>query len=170
MIGHHNTPDLSNARIAVIDDNRNFLHIMRSVLRASGVRESFEAVSPYQALEYLRANAVDLILTDYMMPEIDGFEMIAMIRNDARLPSRGVPIICVTGHSERKIVEEAIRAGADDFIVKPIRAIDIFRRIVKHLHDPLPRVESANYYGPDRRRGLNPGYGGPERRSAKLAA
>jgi PleD family two-component response regulator len=103
-------------------------------------------------------------MTDYMMPEIDGFEMIAMIRNDVRLPSRGVPIICVSGHSERRIVEEAIRTGADDFIVKPIRAADIHSRILTHLNKPLARVETRSYFGPTRRRGLNRAYRGPERR------
>jgi len=156
--------DLSRVSIAVIDDNRNFLQIMRGVLRACGVGESFEAANAYKALEYLRSRDVDIIMTDYKMPEIDGIELIAMIRADRNLASRAAPIICVSGYAERGMVEAAIRAGADDFLVKPISPRDVLARITHHLARPLAYFETDSYFGPDRRRIHSDTYKGPERR------
>jgi CheY-like chemotaxis protein len=160
--------DLSSISVVVVDDNRNFLQIMRGVLRACGVGESFEAANAYKALEYLRNRDVDIIMTDYKMPEIDGIELISMIRADRNLPSRAAPIICVSGYSERAMVEAAIRAGADDFLVKPISPRDVLAHITHHLTRRLEYFETDSYFGPDRRRLHSDTYIGPERRERRV--
>ena len=150
--------------VAVIDKNEKYRGVMHAILKACGVARSVGAEGPREALKCLRNNDIDLILTSYDLPEIDGTQLISTIRMDRHLLSRAAPIFCVTGFSEREIVEASIRAGADDFLVKPIVPSNLFSRMIHHLQHPLEYFETADYFGPDRRRIKLSGHNGPERR------
>lgn len=156
--------DFSRMSVAVVDDNRNFLRLMRSVLRSFRVEHIYENQDARETIDCLRSRRVDILLADNVMPRVSGLELIRMIRADRAAQHPGLPIICVSGHADRRILEDSIRAGADDFLVKPVRPVDIFRRIAKQISEPLPRVRASDYFGPDRRRGLRDTRNGPDRR------
>jgi CheY-like chemotaxis protein len=157
-------PVLDDIQVAVIDDNRHFLVIMRAMLRACGIRRGFACSSAGDALALLSEHAVDLIMTDCRMPGTDGLQLIRTIRADRRFASRATPIICVSGHAEKRIIEDAIRTGADDFLVKPLSVNIVLQRMTRHLFNRLPYFETATYFGPDRRRILSCTHRGPDRR------
>jgi two-component system, chemotaxis family, chemotaxis protein CheY len=98
------------------------------------------------------------------MPIFDGCELTQMIRQPGANPNPYVAIIMVTGHSEKERVALARDAGVTEFLVKPISASGLYRRIVNVVANPRPFIKTRTYFGPDRRRNVNPNYVGTERR------
>jgi two-component system, chemotaxis family, chemotaxis protein CheY len=76
-----------------------------------------------------------------------------------------VPIIMVSGHTEKHRVEAARDAGVTEFLIKPITGHSLFSRIAEILERPRPFVRCDNYFGPDRRRHPLENYAGPWRRA-----
>jgi DNA-binding response OmpR family regulator len=70
----------------------------------------------------------------------------------------------LTGHSEKKRVVAARDAGVTEFLAKPISAKGLYQRIVNVVANPRPFIKTKTYFGPDRRRNVNPNYVGTERR------
>jgi CheY-like chemotaxis protein len=161
--------DLSNLRVLVVDDNRHFIAIIRTVLRAFGVRRIFDCTDAVQALELLKQTEIDIALIDLKIGDIDGLELARLIRSAPDSQNPRMPIIMVTAFSERSNVEAAISAGIDEFLVKPVSPQMLFKRIVWLIEHPRPYLRFGSYFGPDRRRQESPNFGGEERRSAEEA-
>ncbi len=155
--------------VLVVDDNHHMRSLIKELLKAIGVNNVLEAADPTDAFEILRTNPIDLLLVDFSMPMIDGVEFVQMIRNSADSPNPFIPVIMVTGHSERSKVMAARDAGVNEFLVKPINARNLLSRLQSVVENPRPFVKVANYFGPDRRRGANPKHEGPWRRRDDLA-
>src|SRR5665811_296827 len=79
------------------------------------------------------------------------------------------PDIVLTGHSEKKRVVSARDAGVTEFLAKPISAKGLYQRIVNVVANPRPFIKTKTYFGPDRRRNVNPNYVGTERRKGGKA-
>ena len=97
-------------------------------------------LSGEEALESIENKQPDLILLDILMPGINGFELCKMLKNDIR--TRIIPIIIVTGLTDRKEREKALDAGAEDFLTKPIDKFELTARVkslirIKSYHDEL---------------------------------
>jgi two-component system chemotaxis response regulator CheY len=80
-----------------------------------------------------------------------------------------VPIIMITGHTEKNRVTAARDSGITEFLAKPISAKALYQRIVNVIAHPRPFIKTKTYFGPDRRRNTNPNYAGPERRRASAS-
>jgi DNA-binding response OmpR family regulator len=98
------------------------------------------------------------------MPIFDGLELIQMIRQPGGNSNPFVPIVMLTGHTERTRVTAARDAGITEFLAKPISAKGLYQRIFSIVAHPRPFIKTATYFGPDRRRTMNSTYAGPERR------
>ncbi len=120
---------MSEAGIAlVVDDSRvNRLVLVRQ-LAALGL-EALEAENGAEALEQLRATptAIDLVLLDVLMPELDGYETLAAMKADESI--RHIPVIIVSGVEEQDSVVRCIELGATDYLTKPINASILRARI-----------------------------------------
>jgi DNA-binding response OmpR family regulator len=92
-----------------------------------------------------------------------------MIRQPGANANPYVPIIMLTGHSEKKRVVGSRDAGVTEFLAKPISAKALYERILNVVANPRPYIKSKTYFGPDRRRGVNPNYVGAERRKGGRA-
>jgi two-component system, chemotaxis family, chemotaxis protein CheY len=103
----------------------------------------------------------DIVITDWAMPIFDGIELTQMIRQPGANPNPYVPIIMLTGHSEKKRVLAARDAGITEFLAKPISAKGLYKRIVNVVANSRPFIKTRTYFGPDRRRNVNPNYVGP---------
>lgn len=145
--------DMSALRVVVIDDNTYMRRIVRTLLHSFGVREVMEAEDGATGLELFQSHLPDIVITDWAMPIFDGIELTRMIRNPNSSPNAYVPIILLTGHSEKKRVIEARDAGITEFLAKPISAKLLYQRIASTILTPRPFVKTATYFGPDRRRG-----------------
>jgi two-component system, chemotaxis family, chemotaxis protein CheY len=115
-------------------------------------------------MDVLREKKCDLILSDLAMTPMDGIELTRQIRLSERSTNPFVPIIMITGHTERHQVEAARDAGVTEFLAKPITAQSLFGRIAEIVERPRAFVRCEGYFGPDRRRKVTDNYAGPWRR------
>jgi two-component system, chemotaxis family, chemotaxis protein CheY len=161
--------DFTRLRFLVIDDNAHMRHIMHTLLHGFGAREVHEVEDGAAGLEAFTQFAPDVVLADWVMPIFDGLELTQMIRQQGANANPYVPIIMLTGHSEKKRVVAARDAGVTEFLAKPISAKALYERIYSVVAHPRPFIKTATYFGPDRRRSANAGYNGPERRKGAKA-
>ena len=117
------------ARVLLADDNAD----MRSyVARLLGTHLEVEAVSNgVEALAAIRRQRPDLVLTDVMMPQLDGFGLLREIRNDAQLRDLSVIMLSARVGEESRI--EGVSAGADDYLIKPFSARELIARVNANL-------------------------------------
>ncbi|MCP3140245.1 ATP-binding protein [Pyxidicoccus xibeiensis] len=129
MLGPGTLATNPNARILLADDNADMRDYVRRLL---GERWRVEAVSDgAAALEAARRAPPDLVLTDVMMPGLDGFGLLQALRADARL--RAVPVIMLSARAGEESRIEGLEAGADDYLVKPFSARELLARVATHL-------------------------------------
>ncbi|MEI8168372.1 MAG: hybrid sensor histidine kinase/response regulator [Rhodoferax sp.] len=118
----------------VVDD----LELMRAVtvnqLRAMGCEKIYTARNGAEALRMLRANAVDVILSDWNMPVMSGLELLRAVRADPKLAR--LPFVMITAEAERQRIEEVIAAGVSSLLVKPYNAGNLKDRLLKLIADP----------------------------------
>ena len=156
---------LASLQILLVDDNQHMRAITTAVLQSAGVRKVREAADGAAALEVLREHSVDLVIVDFNMFPLDGVEFTRLVRNSPDSANPYLPIIMMTGHSEKTRVYEARDAGVTEFVVKPITAKAILDRIQAVIFRPRPYVKTDGYFGPDRRRVQTAEYQGPRRRA-----
>jgi len=151
-------------KVLVVEDNQHMRVLLRSLLNSLGIREIAEAGDGRIALEILRERKSDLVLTDLAMKPMDGLQLTRDLRQSERSANPFIPIIMITGHTERHRVEAARDAGVTEFLAKPITPQSLFARISEIVERPRAFVRSDNYFGPDRRRKALEHYAGPWRR------
>src|SRR5580704_13923651 len=161
--------DFNRLRFLVIDDNAHMRRILRTLLHGFGTREVYEAEDGAAGLEAFTHYSPDIVITDWAMPIFDGLELTQMIRQPGANSNPYVPIIMLTGHSEKKRVVAARDAGVTEVLAKPISAKALYQRVLNIVANPRPFIRTQNYFGPDRRRNVNPNYAGPERRKGGKA-
>jgi CheY-like chemotaxis protein len=152
-------------RLLLVDDNHHMRLLLTEILRAIGVREVVEATNGAEALQALRNNPIDIVMTDLAMQPMDGIDLVRRLRGGDS-PNPMVPVIMITGHSTLRRVAEARDAGVTEFLSKPVTARGVIERINRVVEHPRPFVKTNSYFGPDRRRRDDPNYPGPYRRLA----
>jgi len=120
-------------RILIVDDEPRIIHFIRLNLEHDGF-QVFEACSGAKALEQLRDRLPDLILLDVMMPDLDGFETLRLLREIS-----SVPVIMLTAKGEEDDRVRGLELGADDYVTKPFSP----RELVSRVRAVLRRTESA---------------------------
>jgi len=152
----------------IVEDNSHMRSLLRALLNSVGITDIAEANQGKAAIEALRLRRPDLVLTDLAMKQMDGLEFTRYVRNDPNSPNPFIPIIMITGHTEKHHVEEARDAGVTELLAKPITAANLFARIAEIVERPRAFVRCGDYFGPDRRRTRAEGYKGPFRRAEDL--
>ena len=122
------------ARVLVVDDTPINLELLVSLVEELG-HEVVQAENGPQALEQLEAGNIDMVLLDYLMPEMSGLDVLKAIRQTHS--SVDLPVLLVTGYYETKIVVEALHEGANDYISKPFDTVVLEARIGIHLQRKL---------------------------------
>jgi PAS domain S-box-containing protein len=119
----------AGARILIADDNSDMREYLTRLLADSYVVETVS--NGQEALEALNKNRPDLIITDVMMPVVDGFAFLQKIRADAR--TRSLPLIMLSARAGEEARIEGLNAGADDYLVKPFSARELLARVQSQL-------------------------------------
>lgn len=125
---------IRDRRILVVDDEERMVRFIRLNLEHDG----FEVVEAYrgaQAIDRIRSGLPDLVLLDVMLPDIDGFEVLRIIREVS-----SVPVIMLTAKGEEDDRVRGLELGADDYITKPFSP----RELVSRVRAVLRRTESAS--------------------------
>ncbi len=105
--------------VVIIDDLFSSRLLLAEIVRQIDGKLNLELFdTPSRALEYCRSNRVDMILTDYKLPEFDGIQLVRQLRSLAHCID--VPIVVITVVDDRKVRYEALEAGATDFLIKPL--------------------------------------------------
>jgi len=119
----------SRVRILVVDDNADMREYLSSLLSQ---RYAVECVSDGQvAVETVRRSPPDLVISDVMMPSLDGFGLVRELRADPR--TTALPIIMLSARAGEEATVEGIERGADDYLVKPFSARELFARVAARL-------------------------------------
>ncbi|MBX3480060.1 MAG: response regulator [Caulobacter sp.] len=153
-------------KILLVDDNHHMRVLIGEILRAIGVRHVFEANDGAEALAALRHQSIDIVMTDLAMQPLDGIDFVRLIRQSPDSPNQMIPIVMITGHSTQRRVSEARDAGVTEFLAKPVTARGVIERITQVVDHPRAFIRAGDYFGPDRRRRVEPAYDGPWRREA----
>jgi signal transduction histidine kinase len=134
---------LSGARILVADDNADMREYMLRLLEG---RFTVEAVRDGQAaLAAARALPPDLVLSDVMMPGLDGFGLLRELRADPRTAS--IPVILLSARAGEEATIEGLRAGANDYLVKPFSARELLARVEGNVRTALARQDLDAFAG-----------------------
>ncbi|MBD0326796.1 MAG: response regulator [Pyrinomonadaceae bacterium] len=126
-------------RILIVDDVPELLLLLRKLVARMGYQVEI-ASGARTALGILHEKKIDLMLTDWAMPEMNGGELIATLKRDERL--RHIPTIILTGHDTERERDEAQAIGCDRFLVKPIKRDELQRVILELL--PTETAVAAN--------------------------
>ncbi len=164
MADKQSAANLSKLRTLIVEDNEHMRALLRTVLSAIGVHTMLECFDGEAGLKEVETFRPDFIITDLNMLPMDGLDFARAIR---RKPSQYIaflPIIMVTGHTEKRRIEAARDAGVTEILAKPMTTAGLLSRISEIILRPRPFVRCENYYGPCRRRRVDPEFTGPFRR------
>jgi CheY-like chemotaxis protein len=117
--------------VLVVDDDELQRKIIAKLLKDENCHLVF-AAGGVEVLSVLRKIRPDLILMDVMMPDMDGLEVVRLMKTVPRLAD--IPVIMITGKSGKNIVMESLKAGAIDFVVKPFDRDTLLGKVAQVLH------------------------------------
>ena len=115
---------MKNYEILLVDDDPNILEVVASALGHRGYQVT-RASSGQAAIDALRMKGFDLVITDLNMPETNG---IAVVKKAKELNRNGA-VMLLTGSGDAILIAEALRAGADDYMLKPCKLRELWKRV-----------------------------------------
>ncbi len=118
-----------NDDILIVDDDENILGPMHEFMTKVGFN-AFAAASAEEAIEVLKANTIEVVITDIKLPGQDGLELTDLIK-----VNYDIDVIVMTGYRDNYSYEEAINKGASDFIFKPVRLEEVLLRLKRVLRE-----------------------------------
>jgi len=133
----HETTVMKPIRAVAIDDVGDILDLIQYNLNKEGIEVDTYTESA-RALESIAKNPPDIVISDWMMPAPDGLEVVKTIKSNDL--TRRIPLIMLTCKGSIQDYKEAINAGAEDYVVKPVRMEELIRRIKLLLPDHSRRV------------------------------
>lgn len=127
--------DIDQFTVLTVDDSRLIRTNVRRMLDSLGVRNILEAADGLEALALLDRERIDLIISDWNMPEMTGHQLLKAVR--ANQVTKHLPFIMLTAEGEKDKVVAALQAGVTNYIVKPFTQETLFSKIKKHLPEAL---------------------------------
>ena len=154
--------DLNQLSILFVEDSRFSRLLTRSVFFSVGVRKIQIANDGAQAIEMLKrmgetddpdgGACVDMVISDLVMPGVDGLELLKWIRQDPESPNAFLPFSLLTARADADVVAKSRNLGANEFIAKPFSADSIASRLTAVINTSRQYILTKGYFGPDRRR------------------
>ena len=145
-----------NISIMVVDDNSFMRSLITSTIRTLGIKEVVSVPSATQAIELLKDSktdpvnseigSIDIILSDFVMPDVDGILFLRWTRTNKQAPDRFVPFIMVSGQADEKGVENSRDAGMTEFLAKPFAAQTVADRLLEVIRNPRQFILAPGYF------------------------
>ena len=118
------------AKVLIVDDEPNNVDFLEQALEDSGY-QLITATNGQEALNKIKSEQPDLILLDLNMPIMDGFTVLAKVKEDPNL--RDIPVIIISSEHESKSVVKGIKQGAEDYLTKPVNAGLLVKKVKEFL-------------------------------------
>ena len=118
-------------KILIVEDATSMRLTLKASLRNMGFENLIEASDGQKALKLMKTKSVDLIISDWMMPNLSGLELFNEIKKDKNLNQ--IPFILLTGNDQKEGVTQAIKTGIKHYIVKPFSPNKLFEKMVELL-------------------------------------
>ena len=155
--------DFTRMSILLVEDSQFMRGLMTGILRALGVERIIIANDGEEAIAIMSPagkskgsmvghSGVDIVISDYFMPVVDGSMFLRWVRMAPKSPDRFLPFIMMSAAADRDVIIKSRDAGVDEFLAKPFSAEGISQRLVSVIERPRPIIYCPTYFGPDRRR------------------
>ncbi len=118
-----------NMTVLVVDDFSTMRRIVRNILRELQFKQIYEAENGKAAVDILNSQKVDLIVSDWNMPEMSGLELLKYVRSNDKL--KGLPFLMVTAEAQKENIIEAVKYKVSNYIVKPFTAATLSEKLAK---------------------------------------
>ena len=149
--------DFQNVGMLLGDSNAMIRQGIKGALFTQGFREIIDTDKTSVAREVIKTSSVDLLITDYRLPDGDALELIHDIRHHRCGSNPFMVIITLVDGPEKEVIMKVMDSGSDDIIIKPISAGKLLDRIALMVRDRKLFVVTTDYIGPDRRSGHRAG-------------
>jgi two-component system chemotaxis response regulator CheY len=143
---------VSELTVLIVDDEASMRKVTRALLQSIGIYDIYEASDGTRGLDLICIRAPDIVILDWEMPSPNGPEFMRTVRSPGKFPQPDVPIIMLTGYSERSRVVEAVRLGVNEYLLKPVSSTALLARIVSILIKPRRMMRRGDFYGPEPRK------------------
>jgi two-component system, chemotaxis family, chemotaxis protein CheY len=140
--------------IVVADPNPHMRKLTRMMLMNVGAKLVYEASDGLAAVDIVRTANPDVLLLDWDMPMMSGADIMHMVRSPGVFPKPGLPVIMLTERALRSKVQQAMRLGVNEFLVKPTSPGALRDRLLSIMLCPRPMVRVGEYFVPQPRRPL----------------
>jgi two-component system chemotaxis response regulator CheY len=123
-------PIAAGLKVLVVDDQNSVRQMTRLTLEQIGIRHIHEAENGRTAMDTVALQPLNLIISDFNMPEMDGLALLRAVRGNPA--ARKTPFILLTGRGDRELVVKAAQAGVNNYLIKPFTA-DILRQKIEQV-------------------------------------
>jgi|HubBroStandDraft_2_1064218.scaffolds.fasta_scaffold646589_1 two-component system chemotaxis response regulator CheY len=138
--GGHSFPlDFASISFLIVDDQPFTRRLVRTMLHGFGSREVYESATGAEALELARSTMPNIIITDLIMPDLNGLRFIKMMKAPSA-PTSGIPIIVLSGYLTKTATLAINESGADELLVKPVSP----KALYEHVSRIVLRKNQAN--------------------------
>lgn len=120
-----------NKHLLLVDDVASMRNMTKAILRNAGFTNLYEAQDGVVAIKLMKTQQMDLIICDWIMPNMNGLELFKESKTDKKL--KDIPFLMLTGSSDVQKVQEAIAAGVTDYIIKPYQPNVFLTKIFSKL-------------------------------------
>lgn len=153
--------------VLVVENSEPMSDLTRDVLKSFGISVVHTTIGAEAGFKAFCKTKPDLVIVDWLEGTMNGVDLTKKIRTDEKSPNTFVPILLMTGFSQKRRVEKARDSGITEFLVKPFTAKALYQKIEYMIEKPRLFVLNNQYFGPDRRRKKQALEGDIERRSGK---
>lgn len=136
----HDNGSSAGVRVLIVEDHPVIAELVETRLRIEGL-DATKCLGGREAIERLNREVFDLVILDIMMPDVDGYEVLAHIRS--REASRDIPVIFLSARNAQEDVDRGLRMGANHYITKPFSGAELVRTVKILLEERKLQPKSA---------------------------
>lgn len=145
------TVNLRDLVILVADPNAYLRRVVNGMLRGFGANKVLEVENALGLFQALSSQKVDILLCDTRLPPHGGLNLTRTIRRNADNENRALPILLMSSDTNEATIKDARDAGANIVVAKPMSPNSLYARLGWIAFNPRPFIDTASYFGPDRR-------------------
>lgn len=143
--------NLRDLVILIADPNSYLRRVVHGILRGFGANKVLEVEDCLGLLQTLSGQKIDILLCDVRLPPYDGLKLTRTIRRNTDNQNRTVPILLMSSDPSEALIKNARDAGANMVVAKPLSPSSLYDRLGWIAFNPRPFIDTATYFGPDRR-------------------